>query len=299
MVITWILTPRIGPIDGTVTIDNMKRNLTLTGTDNYIDVETGGYLNLDQTILAANQADAWGGISLDGGHTGVTAVEVDLDGELSRNSGPPVPGVDDGVSIGGTLYNDGGAVTIMTGNLFIAGTNSSGYSYWQGSSQAATLFVYGTEEIAASGTFQIDTGTVDLVANASSAELSGQGLNFGDDNPTFLTVVGIGGGGVAIVSGPVTLGDLTTTQLTFSGANNTADWIDVENGSLTLDGTLYLQSTNGQKPTQALYFLADTVTPSILGAFSSITGNINPAPTYTGTVNTDDSDAYYYQVIIQ
>lgn len=139
----------------------------------------------------------------------------------------------------------------------------------------------------------------------SNDQLHGAGLDFGDDNPTLLTVGGwTQGGSIINIEGPVTLGDLTKTTLNYSGANNAADQIFVQGGTLTLNGTLFLQDIDeGQqpKPTRSLDFFGDTVVLNpFAGGFTSITGNINnPAPTYTTTINTDSDGADYYVVTIQ
>jgi hypothetical protein len=105
--------------------------------------------------------------------------------------------------------------------------------------------------------------------------------------------------GQVTIQGPVTLPANTTTTLNFNGVNNTADLLDVKNGTLTLNGILKLLSNDRvTKPTQALNFLDDSgAAPVIAGAFTSITGNI-PMAAYAGQVVVNNPQLKYYQVTI-
>ena len=83
--------------------------------------------------------------------------------------------------------------------------------------------------------------------------------------------------GTVTIQGPVTLTDNTTVTMNFTGGNNTADRLDVQGGALTLAGTLELNSTDRNKPTNPLNFFDDfsaVGTPSLTGSFLSITDNV-------------------------
>jgi hypothetical protein len=289
---------------GEMTAGLFDANLILSGTNNYIEVQSGGYLALDQSVAAGNQ-DREGGIALAAAHTGTRAVYVEVGGELDRTGGY-LPGAINEVRIKGTVYNEGGTVNIAGTNalLSITGTNLSGYSYWQDTDAGASLKVATGSNINATGTFQIDTGTVQLQALSNAAptldELDGAGMNFGNDYNTYLTITDSTPGmpGWVSVGGPVTLAANSRLTENFSGANNTADMLWVQNGNLSLAGTLYLNSTDNQKPTQALDFLGDSGgANALIGNFTTLMGNINPAPTYTG--GPDLFNPGYYQVTIQ
>jgi hypothetical protein len=295
---------------GSVVLNNMTTNLTLNGTGNYIDVGMGGTLQLNQVIAANGQQNARGGIVLGGGNAGPQAVQVEVGGELDRNDGTPVQGVPDQVQIGGTVYNMGGSVIVSAGNMLdITGTDTNNISYWQTTSAAGSLKVdtnaVGSGNIEASGIFQIDSGTVKLTAESGSFadELDGAGLDFGNTNNTFLTITDstVGTPGEVIIQGSVTLAQKTTTTLNFTGGNNTADLLEVSNGYLQLNGTLMLNSIDGQKPNQPLNFLADSwATPAIDGNFSLITDSfrgMNDTGAVVGVLN--DPNLLYYQVTIQ
>ncbi len=137
------------------------------------------------------------------------------------------------------------------------------------------------------------------LSGISADELDGEGLNFGNANNTFLTIADTTPGtqGRVIVQGAVALAQKTTTTMNFSGTNNTADSLEVQDGPLWLGGTLKL--LGGPKPTQPLYFFDDLATPLgwIFGNFSAITDNING--TDTGVVVTQNQFWETYKVTIQ
>jgi hypothetical protein len=264
----------------------MTSNLTLSGGANFIDVADGGYLQLNQQIAANGQRDQRGGIDLSLAHTGSgLAVEVESGGVLLRY-GTPVQGVANQVRISGAVYNMGGLVEVAPGNMLdLTNTDIAGYSYWQQNAASARLFVDAGANLSARGTYEIDFGTVQLTApsGGSADELDGAGLNFGNANATNLTLTDstMGTPGQVTVQGPVTLAANTTTTMNFTGGNNVPDMLDVKNGTLTLAGTLQLQSTDDNPPTQPLDFLDDSgAQPIIAGSFASIKDNFNNR--YTG-----------------
>lgn len=210
--------------------------------------------------------------------------------------------MDDEVTIGGTVYNEGGLV-VVNQNLSITGTNANGYSYWQDTAASAKLLIQAP--LFASGTLQIDLGSVTLTPFQTNGYLLvGNGLNFGDDDPTSLNFTGGPGNAVANISGPVTLGQQTTTTLSFSGANNTTNLIFVS-GTLTLDGTLVLSSADfpTQKPTQTLaFFQATTINllmDPINGNFTSIQDGINNNDTGAVVLTDPSGLSASYLVLIQ
>jgi hypothetical protein len=156
------------------------------------------------------------------------------------------------------------------------------------------------------GTFRIDSGTVQLTApsGGTADELDAAELEFsGDDGANVrLTIVDSvpGTQGTVIVQGNVTLSAATTTTMNFSGTHNTADRLDVQNGGLTVAGSLVLRSNDGMKPTQPLNFFDDfsaAGTPSLGGTFLSITANVGN--TYTGAEVENNPQLLYYQVTIK
>lgn len=282
----------------------MTDNLTLSGANNNtITVADGGTLYLGQAISAAGQQDKEGGLDIGGGHAaGTVAVIVNPGGTLTRSSVPNAGTVDQ-VLIAGTVSNTGGLVQVLGTDtrLHIAGVDGNGRSYWQQNAGSAQLYVQGAN-INADGTYQIDVGTVQFMAQsgATTDELDGKGLLFGNPAPTALTIIDSTPGtpGTVTIQGPVTLAANTTTTMNFSGANNTADLLDVQNGTLTLNGTLKLHSIDRQKPTKALNFFDDRGgAPVIAGNFTAITiDNIQMAQIANAIVNV--GGVLYYQVTI-
>ena len=205
------------------------------------------------------------------------------------------------VLIAGPVYNYGGEVQIGSGDvLHIAGMDANGRSYWQQQAATAQLSV-NQGNINALGTYQIDIGTMQLMAvsGATTDELDGAGLLFGNTNQTALTILDSTPGtpGMITIQGPVTLAANTTTTENFSGHTNTADVIDVQNGTLTVNGTLKLISADNRKPTQPLTFLDDRGTnPVIAGNFTTVTVNIQPANLFEAIAPGIGVD--YYQVTI-
>lgn len=200
-----------------------------------------------------------------------------------------------GRSIGGAVYNLGGSVQVNITNdkLKLTSQDGNGYSYWQKADSHASLSIGSGTNINAAGTCRIDTGSV--VFNGFGDELDSAGLIFGNANPTSLTL----SGGIATVTvqGPVTLGQQTTTSISYSGANNTSGVLDVRNGTLTLNGTLSLQCSDGVKPTRALVFFDDIgAGATIAGAFTSITDTRDPKANDTGQVVTINGTQKQFQV---
>ena len=182
------------------------------------------------------------------------------------------------MSIGGAVYNKGGAVNVSNAGdmLQITGADAAGHSYWQ---TQGTLLVNAGANLSAFGNYEIDAGLVTLTAPAGAAadELDGAGLIFGNAGATALNIEDATPGtpGTVTVQGPVTLSATTTTTMNFDGANNTADRLDVQNGALTLGGGLSLKGFNGQKPTQALTFFDDAGNAqSIIGTFNGVMDNV-------------------------
>ncbi len=270
--------------NGAVTLANMTGNLPLTGTNNIIDVGNGGNLYLNQSITKAGTQNTVGGIVLGGGHTGTVAVQVENGGTLYRGSSP-TGGIPDQVKIGGALYNVGGTVEVSLGTMLnLAGLDGAGNSYWQKTGTSALLQLDGGANINAAGTYQIDSGTVQFTAPPGSSrdELDGEGLTFGNGNPTAMTFVDMTRGtpGTVEVQGPVSLAANTTTTMNFNGTNSTADQMSVSGGALTVAGSLKLNGN--QKPAEALPFFTDTgATPTINGAWASIADNLGGTDTWT------------------
>jgi hypothetical protein len=282
----------------------MTNQLVLTGTNNTIDVGNGGTLRLHQTMTAPPMVESVGGIVLGAAHNNPLAVYVDAGGELDRDS-TPFPGVPDRVRIGGAIYNVGGTVSLSQGEmLHIANQDSNNYSYWQKTGVNAKLLLAKGANIQADGSYQIDRGTVQFTAPSGAAadELDGVGLNFGNDNNTFLTIVDSTPGtpGTVSITGTVTLAAKTTTTLNYNGTTNKADLLDIGfNGPFTLNGTLNLQSGGTGKPTGPLDFLAvDGDLPVFAGAFTSIIGDIAGAQ-YTSRVDGSHTGTDYFEVTIQ
>jgi hypothetical protein len=255
----------------------MMNNLTLNGANNSITINNGGFLLLGQAITAAGREDVQGGIDFGGNHAaGTVSVSVNTGGTLMRSGAAAGPGIINQVEIDGAVYNYGGLVSIQgTGELLhLWSKDAAGRSYWQQVGGSAQLYVQGGN-INAAGTFEIDTGTVQFMAvsGATSDYLDGAGLIFGNANQTALTIVDSTRGtpGTVTIQGPVTLAANTTTTENFAGGGNTADLIDVQNGTLTLNGTLNLISGNGRRPLQALNFLDDQGgVPTIAANFTTI-----------------------------
>jgi hypothetical protein len=285
--------------NGFVTIVSMTANLTLSGTDNIIDIQDGGKLSLDQHIAAAGVNNLEGGIAFGPGRNNKVAVKVEKGGTLYR-SDSPAAGVPDQVSIAGAVYNVGGTTQVHNGQLNITGKDGNNYSYWQQTDAAAVLQIDASGNINAAGTYEIDIGKVTLTApsGGSADELDGPGLFFSATNNTALTIVDSGmTPGTVTVQGPVTLATNTTTTMNYMGGNNTSDVLDVQNGTLTLNGFLTLNSSDRKKPTQALIFFDDRGNgAAINGAFTAINGNLTG--TYTGKAVTVNGGYITYQVTI-
>jgi len=284
---------------GIVDIENMGGNLPLTGASNYIEVDDGGILRLDQAISTAGTQDTLGGISFAAAHTGTLSIQIDSGGELDR-SGTWFSNVPNSVSVAGVIDNFGKVAVSGNNILNITGTDDSihsGMSFWQASNDTALLQVGSAGQLKAAGAFYIDSGTVQLTApgGGTLTELDGTGVQFGGDSATNLTVVDSVAGmqGTVAIGGDLWLGSLTTTTLNFNGATNTADLLDVR-GELVLAGTLQLNGN--QKPTQALYFLDSS------GGNADISGSIriqdNVGGTDTGTTVNFNAQLIYYQVTI-
>jgi hypothetical protein len=272
---------------GNVWVNNMTANLTLNGASNIIDVAQNGLLLLNQVNAANGQQNNQGGIALGAAHNGSQqAILVEVGGEMDRK-GVPVQGVADQVSIGGSVSNSG-TVFVDQGDMHnITGKDAANVSFYQNGSANVILNIATGGTLNAAGTYQIFISTVKLSApeNGTADELEGAGLFF--NATTALTIVdsgnGIGNQGTFSVQGSVTLGANTTTTLNYTGATNTADLLDVRNGTLTLGGTLNLLSKDLKPPTQALNFLDDFgQNPVMNGAFAFITGNLGGGVTYTG-----------------
>jgi hypothetical protein len=287
-----------GKTPGTVTLDNMTDNLTLTGTGNYISLGRGGTLNLNQSIEAGFQNQE-GGIVFDPLHNANSyAINMAVGSTLNRG-GAGVGGVPDEIEVGGAINNVGGKVEVSDSTILaIFGQDAAGRSYWQRGT--GLLQVDNKASIVANGTYQIDNGTVQLTApsdGSTADELDGEGLIFGNSNPTNLTIVDNKAGtpGTVSIQGPVTLAAKTTTTMNFAGgAVNAADQLSVS-GKLTLNGTLSLKGD--KKPTKPLNFFEDTAaTPTIAGNFALIEDNVNG--TDTGQV-VNAPPVEYYQVTIK
>jgi hypothetical protein len=149
--------------------------------------------------------------------------------------------------------------------------------------------------INATGTYQIDMGTVQLAATGTD-ELDGAGLIFGSDNFTYLTVVDVlGGPGTVTVQGPVTMAAKTITTMNYQGGNNAGDTLDVRGGTLTLAGTLNLLSSDSKPLTQPVIFFDDAgVGANMVGAFASITDSLFSA--YKGNLKQNNANLWVYQV---
>ncbi len=279
-----------GKTAGFFNLQVMTSNLDLSGADNIIDVGGNGFLRLNQVIAAQGQQNSLGGIDLTPAHTGFESVQIEVGGEVDR-FGIPVAGVPNQVELGGSTYNVGGTLYVASGAMLnLSGTDNVGDSYWQSANGLAMLKVDAGANLTAAGTYGIDAGTVQLQAlgGAPSDELDGAGLNFSNVVPTSLNIVDAGQNtGTVIVQGSVTLAAKTGTTLNYFGANNTADQLDVQNGSLNLNGVLSLTSRDSLKPTQQLEFFDDVNSvlfpANITGAFTAISGNLLPKPTYLGS----------------
>jgi hypothetical protein len=288
--------------NGVVTLDKMTSNLVLNGQDNFFQIGSAGQLRLIQQIQNAGDANDEGGIAFDPAHTGTDDIFVNKGGLLYRGA-VTTPGVPQQISVAGTI-DDNGTVEIGVGAamLKITGQDSNGVSFLEGdASSNAVLQVDAGANISAAGTYQIVEGTVTLTVTSagSSDALDGAGLIFGNSYPTFLKLVDSGtSNGTVTVQGPVTLAQNTTTTASFIGSRNTADLLDVHNGTLTLAGKLSLTSTDRQKPTNPLNFLDDSGdSPTINGNFASISDNIDGND--TGQIVPNNPYLVDYQVTIK
>jgi hypothetical protein len=120
------------PVTGTggyVLFQGATSNLKLDGNENYIDVGSGGYLLLQQTITAAASRDQEGGIEFGANKTGDVAIQVEAGGTLVRAGGTAPAGVVNEVTVAGAIYNDGGTVSITSGRLNITGRDSQDRAY--------------------------------------------------------------------------------------------------------------------------------------------------------------------------
>jgi hypothetical protein len=282
-----------------VTLNNMTNNLVLNGANNSIEVDSGGELRLWQAITTAGTQNTMGGIALGAGRIGNVAVNL-VGGTLDRSS-LATQGIPDQVLVGGAIYNSGGTVQLADGNMLkVTGKDANSISYWQQASTGASLTLGNGANINAVGSYLIDAGLVQLTAPSGgrSDALDGTGLTFSGANAANLTFVDSTAGtpGTITVQGPVTLAANTTTTMNFNGTNNTADLLDVQNGALKLNGTLSLKGN--VKPTAPLNFLDDSgPSPSITGAFTTITDTVNDKD--TGQVVVNNPQLEYYQVTIK
>jgi hypothetical protein len=211
--------------------------------------------------------------------------------------------VPDQVRIAGQIHNVGGLVDVGAGEMLrIAGIDGRNVSYWQELDARARLLLESGANLNAVGIFEIDFGAVQLTApsGGTADELDGQGLIFGNANPTSLTFVDSTAGtpGTVTIQGPVTLAGNTITTLNYNGGNNTADLLDVKNGALTLAGTLKLMSGGTGKPNNWLNFFDDSGPgPVINGNFATFTGDIAGAQ-YANRQVVNNPQLVYYQVRI-
>jgi hypothetical protein len=286
----------------------MQNNLLLYGLDNYIDVGNGCFLNLTQAV-AAGQQNQQGGIDVSPLlHPGTLAVQVESGGFLSRNDVPAV-GVPDQVRIEGAVYNLGGQVEVRSGTMLnLTGQDANGYSYWaKAGANPVLLVAEAGSNITAAGKYEIDVGTVQLDALSGTTppvidQLDGAGLIFGNANTTNLDISDTTANtpGIVDVGGPVTLAANTTVTMNFSGANNTADLLNVNGGALSLNGTLVLNSLDQQLPTGALNFFADSGTaPSLTGVFASMRNNVEQNSNYIYWVDQSNPNLFTWEVVIQ
>ena len=132
-----------------VALVSMTNNLNLSGTDNEIFVDGGAALDLSQQITAAGAQNTQGGITLAGAHTGDVAVVLQSDfaddGSVRManfvRSSTNQAGILNQVSVGGAVYNYGGAVSISSPLNITGGEeddNGNDWSYWQDSNFQAT-----------------------------------------------------------------------------------------------------------------------------------------------------------------
>jgi len=288
-----------------VELSGMTVNLNLIGESNYIDIQDTSALHLYQVITANGQQNNRGGIAFVGHDPEEMAIQMEGGGApFLERGGTPVAGVADQVVVAGYINNLGGTVDISAGTMLnITGTDALNNSYWQLNGTRDALAVRSGANISAAGKYQIATGTVYLVTGGASTDrLDGAGLIFSNNNPTTFNIADAVSGtpGTVTVKGPVTLAGNTTTTMSYTGApTNTADLLDVQNGTLTLAGTLSLTSTNGVPPTVPLNFFDDIGgSPAINGAFARIvdsTGAMNS----TGKVVTQNANLLYYQITIK
>jgi hypothetical protein len=293
---------------GKVTLDNMVDNLVLDGVSNEILVDGGGILQLSQQV-AAFQQNAQGGIDSGPFHAAVgVAVEVLPGGVLTRES-TPLPAVSDEVMIAGAVYNDGGSVQIgSSGNMLnITGVDGAGRSYWQSFDGASLTVASAGSNLAMRGTCRIDGGEVRVQALSgnfavTTDALDSAGLVFGNARNTALTITeSAGTPGEVGIGGSVTLAANTTLTMSFSGANSTADLLNVQGGALSLNGTLVLNSIDNppQLPGGTLHCFTDSgASPSLVGVFVSIRNNVRPA-SYLYWVDQGNPNAYYWELAIQ
>jgi hypothetical protein len=117
------------------------------------------------------------------------------------------------------------------------------------SSTTGSLKIDNGANINAAGGYLIDAGLVHF--RGSGDELDGAGPTFTTAYATHLTIVDVANTqGTVTVQGAVPLAAATTTTMNYKGRANTADVLDVRKGSLSLNGSLYLVSLDGSKPTQ-------------------------------------------------
>jgi hypothetical protein len=289
-----------GANPGYVILSKMTNQLLLGGTSNYIDVQNGGSLDLYQNIAANGLQNTQGGIDFGPKHTGNPfAVYVEVGGTMARKD-LPTSGVPDQITIGGSVYSAGSVQVLLGSMLKITGVDPFGYSYWQKSSANAVLMVDSGSNISAAGSYQINAGTVQLLTGGNSFDrLDGTGINFGNVANTNLTIVDGGTPGFISVQGPVTLAANSTTTMSFLGATNAPDQLIVQNGALTLNGTLNMHSIDGAKPNPsvALNFFQDTAAvASIIDSGLKFMDDVNG--TDKGTVFKQNVNQWYYQVKI-
>jgi hypothetical protein len=287
----------------------MTGNLSLTGSANYIDVQMGGTLKLDQQIGQGRQ-DLDGGIAFGGGHGAQQkAVLVELGGILKRIDTPQFGAVPDQVSVAGAIWNTGGAVLVTGGSMLnITGTDGEGNSYWQDTDSYALLEV-DAGNLSAAGGYEIDTGTLQLTAYSTGNfdRLDGAFVNFGDDSPTTLAIVDAANQTPGTVTVNVTdyfdlAGNTTTTMNFVGGDSSSVDHLDVRNGTLNLNGLLDLNSYNKTKLNSNVdpgYFFDNVgASPSITDRGLVITSNAALVTTYSGqTIQLGQN--LYYQVTMQ
>ena len=293
---------------GSLTVNNITNSGKLNATGGDLTLGSSGTLNIGtgSQIAAAVNADLSGKVDIDGGsvslNTGdtwsgdttltsgsLTVNDISNSGKLDATGGNLTLGstgtlnigtgsqVTDAVkaNIGGSVYIDGGSVSLNSGDTWTGKISlSNGSLTVNDITNSGTLDATGGDlTLGATGTLNIGTGS--QIANAVNADLSGK--------------VNINGGSVFVNTGDNWSGDTTLSSGSLTVSDNTnGGKLNATGGNLTLDSTGTLNIGAGSA-------IAGAVKAEINGNVDITNGGsvtLNQGDTLGGTIGLGDGGIF-------